>query len=146
MLARDLMTTNPRTVTPTTPLEEAAQLMREQDVGMLPVVAEDGSNKLVGVVTDRDITVRHVAEGHKGSCQVSEAMTDHVTTCRVDSDVKDVMQTMGKEQLRRIPIVDERSSLLGVIAQADIARRGKDAEAAGETVERISRPTSGRAH
>ncbi len=136
------MTTNPRTVTPTTPLDKAAQLMREQDVGMLPVVAEDGSNKLVGVVTDRDITLRHVAEGHKGPCQVSEAMTDHVTTCRADSDVKDVMQTMGKEQLRRIPIVDERSSLLGVIAQADIARRGKDAEVAGETVERISRPTN----
>jgi CBS domain-containing protein len=140
MLARDIMSTNPTSVTPDTPLDQAARLMKEHDVGMLPVVDGDGSNRLVGVVTDRDITIRHVAEGHNRSCDVREAMSENVTTCTPETDMDDVMKTMGREQVRRIPIVDERSMLVGVVAQADVARRTKDAEAAGHTVEQISRP------
>lgn len=140
MQARDIMSSSPVCVTPFTPLEEAARLMKEQDVGMLPVVDGDGSSKLVGVVTDRDITIRHVAEGHTRSCQVREAMTDDVKTCRPTDDLDDVMKVMGIEQVRRIPIVDERGSLIGVVSQADIAVRADDTAATGRTVEEISQP------
>ena len=140
MQARDIMSTSPVCVTPATPLDEAARLMKDQDVGMLPVVDSDGSTKLVGVVTDRDIAIRHVAEGHTGSCRVREAMTEQITTCRPADDVDDVMKAMGKEQVRRIPIVDERGSLVGVVSQADIALRADDAKGAGRTVEQISQP------
>jgi CBS domain-containing protein len=140
MQARDIMSTAPVCVTPSTPLDEAARLMKDQDVGMLPVVDGDGSSRLVGVVTDRDITIRHVAEGHTKMCRVSEAMTKDVTTCRPTDDVDDVMKVMGSEQVRRIPIVDERGSLIGVVSQADIALRADDSKAAGRTVEEISQP------
>ena len=129
MQARDIMSTSPVCVTPATPLDEAARLMKDQDVGMLPVVDSDGSTKLVGVVTDRDI-----------ACRVREAMTEQITTCRPADDVDDVMKAMGKEQVRRIPIVDERGSLVGVVSQADIALRADDAKGAGRTVEQISQP------
>lgn len=141
MRARDIMSKSPVCVTAATPLDEAARLMKNENVGMLPVVDENRSSKLIGVVTDRDITLRHVAEGHSGSsCQVREAMTERVTTCRPDDDVDDVMTVMGKEQVRRIPIVDERGTLVGVVSQADVAVRADDVKAAGRTVEAISKP------
>ena len=78
MKAQDIMTRDPRSVTPDTPITEAARLMKEQDVGILPVVESSNSRKLVGVITDRDITIRHVAAGHKPDCKVSEAMSSGV--------------------------------------------------------------------
>jgi CBS domain-containing protein len=141
MRAKEIMTTDPVCVTPDTVLEDAARLMQEQNVGMLPVVDSDSSSKLVGVVTDRDIAIRHVGAGHASdSCQVREAMTEHVTTCRPDDDVKDLMSVMGREQVRRIPIVDERGKLLGVVSQADIVLHGNDARQAEKTIEQISQP------
>jgi len=141
MKARDIMSGDPVCVTPDTLLNDAARLMRDRDIGMLPVVDGDGSSKLVGLITDRDITVRHVAKGHKGAtCKVREAMSDDVTTCRADADVADVMNTMGSEQIRRIPVVDEREMLVGVIAQADIVTRMDDAIAADRTIQKISQP------
>jgi CBS domain-containing protein len=135
------MTTDPGTVTPETPINEAAVIMKDLNVGMLPVVEAEGSAKLVGVITDRDIAIRHVAEGHNtNTCPVREAMTEAVTTCRPNDDVQDIMSLMGREQVRRIPIVDERGSLVGVVAQADVARFGDDRAAAGATVEKISQP------
>ena len=134
------MTTDPACVTPDTPIDEAARLMKDQNVGMLPVVEAEGSDRLVGVLTDRDIAIRHVAEGHANpNCPVREAMTSNVKTCKPGDDIKDVMSTMGKEQVRRIPIVDERGSLVGVVAQADIAREA-DEDDSGTTVEEISPP------
>lgn len=138
--AQDIMTTDPACVTPSTTVSEAARIMKEHDVGMLPVVESTGSDRLVGVVTDRDIAMRHVAEGHDSSdCPVREAMTRDVTTCSPDDDLKDVMNAMTTEQVRRIPIVDERGSLVGVVAQADVAREADDDDA-GNTVEKISEP------
>lgn len=139
MKAQEIMTTNPSCVTPDTPLDEAARLMKDQNIGMLPVVETDDSDQLVGVVTDRDITIRHVAEGHTSVCSVKEAMTSHVATARPDSNVEEVMDLMGREQVRRIPIVDERGALVGVVAQADIVLEG-DEKKAGRTVEKISQP------
>lgn len=138
--ARDIMTADPVCVTPDTAISDAAQMMKDQNVGMLPVVEAEGSGKLVGVITDRDITIRHVAEGHGSPDDpVREAMTSNVTTCKPDDDIQTVMKTMAREQVRRIPIVDENGALVGVVSQADVALEGKEA-ATGQTVEQISEP------
>jgi CBS domain-containing protein len=139
MKAKDIMTKKPKCVTPETSVREAARLMKEQDVGVLPVVERDGSDRLVGIVTDRDIATRHVAEGHdSASCPVSEVMTSNVRTARENDDVDDVMDLMGKEQVRRIPVVDDRGSLVGIVAQADIVREARDDKKAERTIEKIS--------
>jgi CBS domain-containing protein len=141
MKAKDIMTKKPKCVTPETSVREAARIMKEEGVGVLPVVERDGSDRLVGIVTDRDIAVRHVAEGHDAaSCPVSEAMTSNVRTARENDDVSDVMDLMGKEQVRRIPVVDDRGSLVGIVAQADIVREARDEKKAERTIERISEP------
>jgi CBS domain-containing protein len=141
MQARDIMTASPTCVTPDTILGEAARLMEERNVGMLPVVDAGQSTKLIGVVTDRDITLRHVGAGHTSdSCRVSEAMTDRVTTCRPDDDVRDVMNVMAREQIRRIPITNEDGALVGIVSQADIVLHSEDANAAEKTIEHISQP------
>jgi CBS domain-containing protein len=141
MKAQDIMTPQPVSVTPDTPIDEAARLMKDQNVGLLPVVEAEGSKQLVGVITDRDIAMRHVAEGHSSSdCAVREAMTEHVSTCTPDTDLDEVMDVMGREQVRRIPIVDERGSLVGIVAQADIVLEGNDEKKAEKTIEQISEP------
>lgn len=141
MKAKDIMTRKPKSVTPETSVREAARLMKEEDVGVLPVVDRDGSDRLIGIVTDRDIAIRHVAEGHdSSSCPVSEAMTSNVRTAREDDDVDSVMDLMGKEQVRRIPVVDERGGLIGIVAQADIVREARDDRKAERTIEQISDP------
>jgi CBS domain-containing protein len=140
MKIQDIMSAEPSTVTPDTPITEAARLMKEHNIGMLPVVESEGSRRLVGVVTDRDITIRHVAEGHLSDCPVREAMTDNVSTCKADENVDRVMSLMAQEQVRRIPIVDERGDLVGVVSQADILLESGDGKKAEETVEQISRP------
>ena len=140
MKVKDIMTSDPVAVTPETPLREAARMMKQHNVGIIPVVEREGSKQLVGVITDRDIAVRCVAEGHDSSkCPVREAMSSDVQTARADDDVDSVMRLMGKEQVRRIPIVDERGGLVGIVAQADIVREADDENLAEETVEKISR-------
>ena len=140
MKAQDIMTKNPRCVTPETKLSEAARLMKEEDVGILPVVESEGSKKLIGVITDRDITIRHTAEGHTNDCAVSEAMSAGVKTAKATDDVDNLMESMGTEQVRRIPIVDDRGTLVGIVAQADIVRHARDEGKAEDTVEKISQP------
>ena len=140
MQARDIMSTDPVCVTPETPVDEAARLMKDQNIGLLPVVEDEASERLVGVVTDRDITIRHVAEGGTTQRAVKDVMTDHVTSCRPEADVHDVLTLMGREQVRRIPIVDERGVLVGVVSQADVALQVDDERAAARTVEQISQP------
>ncbi|HUQ17974.1 MAG TPA: CBS domain-containing protein [Gemmatimonadaceae bacterium] len=140
MKIQDIMSTDPSTVTPDTPITEAARLMKHHNVGMLPVVESEGSRRLVGVVTDRDITIRHVAEGHTSDCPVREAMTDNVSTCKPGENIDAVMNLMAQEQVRRIPIVDERGELVGVVSQADIVLEAGDGTKAEKTVEKISQP------
>lgn len=140
MKIQDIMSADPNTVTPDTPITEAARLMKEHNIGMLPVVESEGSRRLVGVVTDRDIAMRHVAEGHVNDCPVREAMTDNVATCKADENIDSVMTLMAQEQVRRIPIVDERGDLVGIVSQADIVLESGDEKKAEKTVEQISRP------
>jgi CBS domain-containing protein len=146
MKAQDIMAKNPRVVTPETSVREAARLMQTENVGMLPVVRSEGSKSIVGVVTDRDIAIRHVAEGHGSpDCPVREAMSSSVRTAKPDDSVDDVMKVMGSEQVRRIPIVDERGDLVGIVAQADLVREANDKKAE-RTVEKISEPSSKHSH
>ena len=141
MKAREIMTANPRTVTPDMNLPEVARLMQSEDVGIVPVVDAGGSRQLVGVVTDRDIALRVVGEGRDpNSVRVSDVMSTNVRTCREDDSVDDVMDVMGKEQVRRVPIVDERGSLVGIVAQADVVLQASSDRKAERTVEKISQP------
>jgi CBS domain-containing protein len=135
---QDVMTRDPRSVSPQTTAREAAQLMKAEDVGIIPVV--DGS-RLVGVVTDRDLAVRVVAEGRDASTTVRDVMSSNrIATCRPEEDIDRAMETMAKEQVRRIPIVDERGALVGIVAQADVVRKAENDRKAEKTVERISEP------
>jgi CBS domain-containing protein len=141
MRVQDIMTPDPSCVTPDATIRDAALVMKREDVGIVPVVDANNRRKLVGVVTDRDIAIRCIAEGKDGSCRVRDAMsTSDLATCSSDSDVDDAMQTMSAEKVRRIPIVDERGSLVGIVSQADILRKGQSDHKAAATVEKISEP------
>jgi CBS domain-containing protein len=144
MKISELMTKNPATVTPETSVSEAARIMKEEDVGIIPVVERVGGaetrGRLVGVITDRDIAIRHVAEGRGSDSPVRDVMSGGVMTCNPDDSVDTVMELMGREQVRRVPIVDDRGSLVGVVSQADLARKANDPEKVEKTVEEISQP------
>ena len=142
MKAQDIMSKNPATVTPTTRVRQAALLMKKEDVGVVPVVEEGtGGKKLVGMLTDRDIAIRLVADGKNADeCEVRDVMSANPKTARADDDVSRVMDLMGREQVRRVPIVDERGSLVGVVSQADLARKAKNEGHVERTVEQISQP------
>ncbi len=141
MKIQEIMTRNPATVTPGTTVRDAAKLMQREDTGILPVVESEGTKKLVGVVTDRDIAIRVVAEGRDGETRVSDVMsTGRLATLRPDADVDEAMNTMADEQVRRVPIVDDRGTLIGIVAQADIVRKARDDRKAERTVEKISEP------
>jgi CBS domain-containing protein len=144
MKISELMTKNPATVTPETSVSEAARIMKEEDIGIIPVVERVGGaetrGRLVGVITDRDIAIRHVAEGRGSDAPVRDVMSGGVITCTPDDSVDTVMELMGREQVRRVPIVDDRGSLVGVVSQADLARKANDPEKVEKTVEEISQP------
>ena len=145
MKAQDIMTKNPSCVTPETRVQDAAKLMKDEDVGIIPVVESKGSKKLVGVITDRDIAIRVVADGAASSnSSVRDVMTSNITTSAPGDSVKDVMELMGRVQVRRIPIVD-KGELVGIIAQADIVREADD-KRAERTVEKISEPGGRTSH
>jgi len=144
MKIQDIMTRDPRCVSLETPAREAARIMREEDVGIIPVT-EGQSRRLLGVVTDRDIAIRVVAEGRDGDTRIREVMTSgKLATCKPDEDIDRAMETMAKEQVRRIPIVDDRGELVGIVAQADVVLKARNDKKAEETIERISEPDKAR--
>ena len=142
MKARDIMTANPRCVTTADSITRAAEIMRDTDVGIVPVVEDSGSMRLAGVVTDRDIAIRIVAEGRGNDVNVREVMSSGLATVRPDDDLDRVTELMKSEQVRRIPVVDG-DRLVGIIALADVAREGRDKKT-GDVVEHISEPSRGR--
>ncbi|HUO86057.1 MAG TPA: CBS domain-containing protein [Thermoanaerobaculia bacterium] len=140
MLSREIMTENPEVVLASDSLEEAARRMRDLDVGVMPVVEDRDGRRLEGVITDRDIVVRHVAEGHGAGCKVEEAMSrDGMVTVGPEDDVELVASRMSQSQVRRVPVV-ESGRLVGIIAQADLAIDASDDRLVGATVEAISAP------
>jgi CBS domain-containing protein len=145
MLARDIMTRDPRVVTPDEPIAHAATIMRDLDVGIVPVVNDKVHMHLEGVLTDRDIVVRCVALQHNGHCRVRDHMTsDHLATVRPDTEIHQVIDLMERGRIRRIVVVDEDNHLVGIIAQGDLAVKlgPKEPLEIEELVERISVPTA----
>jgi CBS domain-containing protein len=131
---REAMTADPESIAPRAPVSEAAQLMRSANVGSLPVV-EGG--RLVGVVTDRDIAVRVVADGHDpNAITVGQVTSAEPVTVEPEHLLEDALRLMARHQVRRLPVVEE-GQLVGIVAQADVALEVEDART-GETVERIS--------
>jgi CBS domain-containing protein len=119
--AHELMTRRVATVHPVTSVERAARLMAECDCGGLPVVGDNGV--LVGMVTDRDIAIRIVAMGREvRNAIVADCMTEHVYACYANESIAECMRQMTRHRVRRMPIVDERGRLIGILAQADLAR------------------------
>lgn len=142
MKAQDIMSKDPICVTPDTSLVDAARIMKSENIGVVPVVDAETSRRLVGILTDRDIAIRAVAEGRDGvTTSVGHIMSADVRTSAPSDSVNDVMELMGREQVRRIPVVDDLGALVGIIAQADIVLESKDGKRAEKTVEQISQPT-----
>jgi CBS domain-containing protein len=141
MKAQELMTKAPACCTPDSTVREAAQLMLEHDCGCVGVV-EKGSMRLIGVVTDRDIACRCVAQGGGPETRIKEVMTADPRSCHPEDDVAAVEQIMMQAQVRRVPVVDGRGDCVGMIAQADLAVRDRAVSESelGRVVERISEP------
>jgi CBS domain-containing protein len=137
----DVMTREPACCEPADSIQRIAQLMKSEDVGAVPVVELKTSRKLVGIVTDRDIVVKIVADGKTVEKSTArDAMTNNPVTCREDDDVSQAVARMAERKVRRIPIVDANGALKGIIAQADIATRVHRDTTTGELVEAISEP------
>ena len=132
---KDVMTSDPRTVDADQSVAYAAKMMRDEDVGLAPVVEGD---KLIGMLTDRDIAIRVVAED-KDPNQVTarEVASNQVVTIDPQQDLSEALRIMAKHQMRRLPVVEEDGRLVGVVAQADVAREGDDTQT-GELVQEIS--------
>ncbi len=139
MRCHEIMTSSVKTATRDMTLHEVAALMREGDMGAIPVV-EDG--KLVGIVTDRDIVVRSIAEGKDASANIGETMTSEIFSVKPDDFVFEAIRLMGDKQIRRIPVVDDNGRLAGIIAIADIALEMEDEREIAETLEEISSGSS----
>jgi len=135
----DVMTDNPVYALPDDTVAKVAQLMKKEDIGPVPVVDDERNKRLVGIVTDRDLALKVVAEGHDPqTTKVEEVMTRKLITCRPDDDVESAMKAMAQYQLRRIPVVDNDDRLVGIISQADVATRVDEPEKTAEVVKEIS--------
>jgi len=135
---RDVMTSNVRAAASTESLADAAQMMKEEDVGSLPVVEDD---RLIGILTDRDIIVRAVAERvDPQSISVGDVASRELVTVEPDQDLDEALSLMARHRVRRLPVVAD-GRLVGILAQADVAIEAKEKNA-GEMLEEISQPTS----
>jgi CBS domain-containing protein len=132
----EIMTPSVRLVRPDQTVEEAAKMMAEEDLGFLPVADDE---KLVGIITDRDITVRVIAEGRDGRARIGDVMTDKVKYCYADQSVDEVVANMGDLQVRRLPVVSREKRLVGIVSLADAAR-DYDAETTGEALTEVVEP------
>lgn len=136
----DLMTIDIECCLPTDKVQTVAQTMKAQDIGTVPVVDSPHTRKLIGIVTDRDLALKIVAEGMDSrETTVERVMSQDMVMCKAQDDWQTAVDAMAKHQLRRIPVVDDHGRVAGIIAQADVATRGKQPEATAKVVEEISR-------
>ncbi len=145
MEARDLMTPDPKVVSLDEPLSRVAQIMRDHDVGIVPVVDDRTSMHVLGVITDRDIVIRHVASAHHQDCASDRVMTkDHLVIVHPGDDVKAVMDMMKFHKVRRVLVTDGDDRLVGIISQADLARIAgpREPEKVEAVIEKISEPNT----
>ena len=136
MKVSEAMSRDVRVASPDETLQQAARMMADLDAGVLPVGEND---RLVGMITDRDIAIRGVAQGKGPDTKVRDLMTPDVKYCFDDDDIEDVTRNMGEIQVRRLPVVNRDKRLVGIISLGDIARTHEDEEA-GEALSGISRP------
>jgi CBS domain-containing protein len=135
----EVMTKDPVYCLPNDAVARAAQLMKKENVGPIPVVENERTKKLVGIVTDRDLALKVVADGRDPKvAKVEEVMTREVVTCRPEDDLQRALDAMSEHQLRRVAVVDDGNKLVGIIAQADVATRVNQPQKTAETVEGIS--------
>lgn len=133
----DVMTRDVRTLPPASTIADAAKVMDELNVGVIPVCEGD---TLLGMVTDRDIVVRAVAQGLGGDTPLSRVMSTDVRTARESDDLETVLEEMAASQIRRLPVVDASDALVGIISIGDIAVKGQDEEDVGQSLGDISAP------
>ncbi|MBP2290442.1 CBS domain-containing protein [Azospirillum rugosum] len=142
MQIREIMTRQVELVNPDTPLQDAARMMRDANIGFLPVGEND---RLVGTLTDRDIAVRAVAEGKDvKTAKVADAMTPDLAFAFDDQDSSEAAQIMAEKQIRRLPILNRDKRLVGVVALGDLATKTGDDDVVGQTVQDVSEPTKGK--
>ncbi len=144
MQIRAIMTEPPVCCTPEATIRYASRLMRQHDCGCLPVVTDSRTNRILGVLTDRDIAMRAVADGKTPDTLVSEIMSADPSCCHPDADIEEAERIMAERQVRRVPVVDGRGSCVGIVAQADLARAERAGWVSKEELvrvwERISEP------
>ena len=145
MKVRELMTKNPVAARPDQSLQDIAALMKQNDCGCLPV-EDPRSHRLLGVVTDRDIVTRAIAEGRDGHTTAQDVMSPNPTCCTPDDDVKQLERIMADKQVRRVPVVDRNGRVLGMVAQADLARAPADGaevtrQEVAQVLEKVSEKT-----
>ena len=132
---REIMTSNPSTIEPDKTVVDAARIMKQEDAGVVPVT-ENG--RLTGMVTDRDIAIRVVAEGKDPqSTTVQEVASKNLVTLDPEQELDEALRLMAQHQVRRLPVVEEDGRLVGIVAQADVARKGDDTQT-GQVVQEIS--------
>lgn len=136
MKVSEVMTNDVRTVTPDQSVREAASFMLRADAGSIPVCEGD---KVIGMITDRDIAVRGIAEGRGPDTLVRDLMTDHIICAHADDNVDEIAQRMSKEQVRRLPVLDTEQRLVGIVSLGDLARETRG-ESAHEALEGVSQP------
>jgi len=138
MKISEIMTPDPELIDPNSSIRDAARRMKEEDIGALPVGEND---RLIGMVTDRDITMRAVAEDRQpSSTTVRDAMSEKIYYCFEDDDVEDAAQCMAENQVRRLPILNRDKRLTGIVSLADIAQSGEECEKTA--LEGVSEPSS----
>ena len=139
MRVYDVMTKNAECIRPDASIQEAAGRMKSLDVGSLPVCGDDG--RLAGMVTDRDIAVRSVSEGHDPTRdRVQNVMTEGIVYCFDDQDVSEAADMMREHQIRRLPVLNRDKRLVGIVSLGDLAVESGDEEMAGNALEGISEP------
>lgn len=136
MNVRDVMTRDVQTVTPDQPVQQAASFMLSADAGSIPVTEGD---RLLGMITDRDIAVRGIAKGYGPDTPVRELMTNDLVIVRVDEDVEEAATKMSDAQVRRLPVVDEEERLCGIVSLGDLSRE-TDQDCATQALEGVSQP------
>lgn len=138
---RDVMTQQVTTVPPEAPLQHVARIMRDEDIGSVPVAQGD---QLLGMITDRDIVIRALADGGQGMEQrtAGDVMSPDVQCCFADQNVGDVLKEMGDQQIRRLPVVDKERRLVGIVSLGDLSREAKPKQS-GQALENISQPGVG---
>jgi CBS domain-containing protein len=138
---RDIMTREPICCLPRDTVDQIALTMKREDIGAIPVVASHDTNRLIGIVTDRDLALKVVGEARDSrQTKVEAVLTPDPWTCHEDNSLEDATEIMARHQIRRLPVVNDEGQIVGIIAQADIATRTEDPVQTADVVEQISQP------